>query len=212
MKRLFLLPGFLVLFSMPLLSAGFNGTWTIQSVDGDGRTVKAEITFREEGGALKASLQAGAERREIERITHENESVRFEIPWENETVFVSLEAAGDSLKGRWRTGDADGPITGERTGAGIGGVWKLTAVRPNGGTSDAEMELTREGAEWKGVMRSDETGSMPLRQVNATADQLQFQVDSPRGLVKIDMTLRDGVLKGTWSTTDQVSGSIEGRR
>jgi len=200
-----------VLFPLALLAADLNGTWSIQSVDGDGRPVKGEITFVEEGGALKATLSAGQDRRVIDKVQRESDRVSFEMPWEDQTVKVRLEVSGDSLKGRWTTSDADGAITGARLGNGLGGVWKLSAVRPNGSTSEAEMELKQEGGEWKGVMRSPE-GSLSLQQLAVAPDQVSFQADTSRGLVKIQMKLQEGMLKGTWSTVDSISGAIEGRR
>lgn len=211
MRLLTKIPSLMTLFSLALLGADFSGTWTIQSVDGDGRPVKGEITFVEEGGSLKAKMSAGQERRVIDKVQRESDRVSFEVPWEDQTVKVRLEVAGDSLKGRWTTGDADGTITGARVSNGLGGVWKLSAVRPNGSTSDAEMELKQEGGEWKGVMRSPE-GSLALQQLAVAPDQVSFQADTSRGLVKIQMKLQEGMLKGTWSTVDSISGAIEGRR
>lgn len=212
MRLLTTISSLMTLFPLALLGADFNGTWTIQSVDGDGRPVKGEITFVEEGGALKAKMSAGPERRVIDKVQRESDRVSFEIPWEDQTVTIRLEAAGDSLKGRWTTGDADGTITGARLGNGLGGVWKLSAVRPNGSTVNAEMELKQEGGEWKGVMRAPEAGSIGLQQLAVTPDQVGFQVDTQNGSVKILMKLQDGLLKGTWSTADSASGPVEARR
>jgi hypothetical protein len=211
MRLLFTISGLLSLFPLALFGAGISGTWSIQSVDGDGRPVKGEITFVEEGGAWKATLSAGQERKVVDKVQLESDRVSFEMPWEDQTVKVRLEMTGDALKGRWTTSDADGTITGARLGGGLGGVWKLSAVRPNGSTSEAEMELKQEGGEWKGVMRSTE-GSLALQQLAVAADQVSFQAETSRGLVKIQMKLQEGMLKGTWSTVDSISGAIEGRR
>jgi len=215
MKRLPLL--ILLPFSLSvsvLSAAGLDGAWIIQSKDGDGRPVKAELTFREEAGSLKGELKAGEVRREIASISQENGAIAFEIPWEGEVVKIRMRVAGDAVTGEWSKNGDVGPITGQRIATrpqGIGGVWKLTALRPNGETAEVDIDLKQADGAWSGTMRMPE-GGVPLRDLSVTASEVNFQVHSPRGLVRIRLKAEGGLLKGDWTTEDQTTGAIEGRR
>ncbi|MCC7234509.1 MAG: hypothetical protein IT163_04355 [Bryobacterales bacterium] len=212
MSRIFLLLSLLAMAAVSVIGAEFDGAWIISTHDGDGRPVKADLTFRTEAGALKATLKAGSMRHEIGNVARENGQVRFEIPWEDRTVRIQLALAGEELKGEWKTGDDVGTMTGARAAAGMAGVWKLTATRPSGEPAAVEMELKNDGGTWRGTMRSGETGPLALQDLKAGEDAVQFTADTSHGPVQIRMKLQDGLLKGTWSLGNDSSGAIEGRR
>ncbi|MCC6292881.1 MAG: hypothetical protein IT164_09555 [Bryobacterales bacterium] len=212
MRRIFPLFSLMTLAAALAFGADFDGAWVVSTHDGDGRPVKADLTFRTEAGVLKASLKAGALRHEIEKVSRENDQVRFEIPWEDRTVQIQLALAGAGLKGEWRTGDEVGAMTGERAAQGLAGVWKLTATRPSGEPAEVEMELIQEAGAWRGTMRSGETGRLAMEDLKAAGDSVQFTANTNHGPVQIKMKLQGGLLKGTWTLGGDSSGAIEGRR
>lgn len=188
------------------LGADLNGVWTLNSKDGDGNPVKSELTIRRDGGTLKSKNG----NREIQSVKRDGDSISFEVPWEDGLILVQLKANGDALQGSWKAGEAEGPIQGTRSAAGIlSGVWKLTAERPNGSKTNLDLEIQSEKA---AVLRSAEGQSIPLDQIVITGEQISFTVALPQGNIKLQLKLDGTLLKGTWATPDAVTGPVEGRR
>ena len=204
----------MILFSAATaFSAGFAGTWAISSKDGEGNPVKSEITFREEGGALKALLKAGEMRREIDGIKLEGDRVSFVIPWQEARVNVVLNAVGDKLNGSWNVEGDSGSITGARmVQSGIGGVWKLTAERPGGDPILVDLDLKSAGNAWQGVLRRGEGQELAIQGIAVSADQVSFVIPMAQGNVKLVLKVEGDSLKGSWTGADAATGAVTGKR
>lgn len=185
------------------------GTWQLSSQDGDGNTIKSEITFREEAGDLKAILKAKDTKIDVTRIKSTDDGVLFEIPWGDAFVAIQLAPKGDSqIAGKWMADDQSGPITGVKSDPWTG-LWKLAASRPNGGTTRLELDLKPGG---KFALRTANGDDIPVEQFALSGTDLSFNIAAPQGTFKVSLKLEGDGLKGTWSSADAGSGSVEGRR
>ena len=205
----------LLLATVSTYGADLTGTWILNSKDSDGNPVKSEITFRQEGDRLKAKLTSKNVQQEIERIKREGDQVTFEMEWQDDQIMIQLEASGDTLKGKWEAGEDNGTIDGMRaattTTSPLAGLWKLTAERPNGSSTKVELTLSS-AATWQATLRTSEGASVPLDKVTVADNLVSFLVAMPQGNIKIELKLQGEVLKGTWTSADQASGPVEGRR
>lgn len=196
----------LIFTALSSFAADLNGTWTLNSEDGDGNPVKSELTLRDQSGTLKSKDG----NRDIKSIRRQGDAVSFEVPWGDGQILVQLEASGDTIKGVWKAGEDEGPITGTRAAAAtLTGLWKLTAERPNGSKTNLDLEIKSETA---AILRTTEGQAVPIEQVAISAEQVSFFVAMPQGNIKLQLKFDGSVLKGTWATPDAVTGPVEGRR
>jgi hypothetical protein len=200
----------LTLLTTVCLSAapGVLGSWQLSSQDGDGNTIRTEITFRDEAGALKATLKTPNRSIEIDRVKLDGDKAIFEIQWEDNFVAVELTAEGDKIKGLWRSGEDSGPISGTRANL-WAGLWKLTASRPNGGATRLELDIKADG---KYELRTANGEVIPVEQFMANPSDLSFQINAPQGTFKVVLKLEGDGAKGTWTSPEAGSGTIDAVR
>lgn len=199
--------------SLSFGASGIVGKWQLSSKDGDGRDVKSVITFREEGDALKATLQAGEAKIAVDRIKRDGDQVVFEIQWKDDLVAINLAPKENVLEGSWKAGDDSGPITGRRAEeTTIAGQWKLTATRPNGSTTRVDLMLKADAGVWQATLTTAEGQSVPIEKVTVNDTEVSFNILMPQASIKAQLKLEGAALKGTWATPDQISGPLEGIR
>jgi hypothetical protein len=183
----------------------------LTSKDGDGKTIISEIVFREEAGAIKASLKSEGKVIAIDRIKPQGDGVVFEINWEDDLIAINLSPKGDGLAGEWKAGDDSGPITGTRLSeASLAGKWNLTATRPNGSTTRVDLDLTNDNGKWLARLNTPEGQQVPVEQLQVATDSLSFNIAMPQASIKVQLKREANTLKGTWTTPDQNSGPLEG--
>ncbi len=205
--------GLFVASTLSMIGAGFAGTWALDSKDGEGNPVKSEITFREEGGALKAKLKSGATLHDVDSIKQDGDRVMFVIPWQENRVSIILKAAGDQMNGTWDVDGTTGPITGSRVAANpLIGIWKLAAERPNGGAINVDLDLKSNSYGWQGALRTGDGAEVPIQDLAVGADQISFVVPMPQGNVKLVLKVQGSALKGTWTGADATTGAVTGQR
>ena len=209
---LFPLKAAILLAGVSAFGAGITGTWALQSKDGEGNLVKSEITFREESGALKATLKARELRQEIDGIKRDGDRVSFVIPWQENRVNIVLNAAGDTIAGTWTVEGDSGPITGSRVAPAIGGVWRLSAERPNGSTVQVDLHLQPVASGWQGSLRSGDGTYVAIQDLAVAAEQVSFVVPMAQGNVKLTLNMQGDMLKGSWLGADSATGAVSGRR
>lgn len=98
----------------------------------------------------------------------------------------------------------------------IAGTWTGTAVVGDGGELlEITVVLAESGAGFTGKI-SDASGTVPeteLRQIVLKENKFSFELDLDTGsgptLIKIDLTVDGGTMKGAWSNPDGDSGAIE---
>ncbi len=192
-----------------LLGQDLTGTWQLSSKDGDGNTVKSEITFREEGGELKAVITAKDGSIDVKRIKREGAKAVFEIQWQDDLIGVELApVAGGKLEGKWKAGEDEGPISGVKAGGGWNGLWKLSATRPNGGTTRLEVDIQGE----KAVFKTTEGQEIPAQQLKIAGNDLTVDLVLPQATVKVTLKLEGNSVKGNYAVGDGTTGPVEGVR
>lgn len=184
------------------------GSWQLSSQDGDGNTIRTQITFREDSGAVKAVLKTPNRSIDINRVKLDGAKAIFEIQWDDTFIAIELTPEGDNIKGLWRAGDGSGPISGTRANSWVG-LWKLSASRPNGGTTSLELDVKADG---KYELRTPNGDIIPVEQFVANPDSLSFQINIPQGTFKIALKPEGAAAKGTWSSPEAGSGTIEAVR
>jgi hypothetical protein len=187
---------------------GVLGSWQLSSQDGDGNTIRTQITFRDEAGTLKATLKTPNRSIDINRVKLDGDKAIFEIQWEDNFVAIELTPEGDKIKGLWRAGEDSGPISGTRANQ-WAGLWKLSASRPNGGTTSLELDIKADG---KYELRTTNGDVIPVEQFMANPSDLSFQINAPQGTFKVALKLEGAGAKGTWTSPEAGSGTVDAVR
>jgi hypothetical protein len=202
-----------------MMAAGdFTGTWNIESQDDSGNIIKSQLVLREEAGGLKGEIKAGNRAIALEKVTVAGENLSFPLQWGDQPLTISLTLKDGALSGNWKTPEGDtGRITGKKAEAAAAasshpaaGLWKLTAVSPNGNEIKAEFNLEQAGGAWKGELRSP-NGAMPVAELQVGDGVLSFKVQAQSPAL-VTMKLADGVWKGNYKTDAGDAGPIELRR
>jgi hypothetical protein len=102
-------------------------------------------------------------------------------------------------------------LTAAAVAADVSGTWNVTAVSSEGREYKLELTLKQEDGKWTGTM-SSERGAVPLQKVQVAGDSVNYVLAVGEASYEIKLTAADGVLKGTYTRADGVSGQVKAVR
>ena len=98
-------------------------------------------------------------------------------------------------------------------GADVAGNWKMSADAPDGNTYKFTLAVKGSGSDMTGSVSSPELGSVALKEVAFSGDELTFKMPYGEvGLIAFKLTMAGDSMKGTLATPQGDTGTVVGTR
>jgi hypothetical protein len=204
---------------------GIAGNWTSVAVAPNGEIV-ANLDLKLDGEILSGVISSDQGSLEIQKASFKDDKLQFDLDLGGNVYRIEAALKDDKFTGKWsRVGSEESgawSATRKASAAAAGsaavpkepllnGDWNSIATTPNGDLS-LTLTLKQEGDTVTGTLGSSE-GSVPLLKGIFNGGKLNFEVKLGDNLYRVDFTLADGKLRGSWKQVEGTeSGNITAER
>jgi len=204
---------------------GIAGDWNSVAVTPNGEIV-ANLNLKLEGENLSGVISSDQGSLEILKASFKDGKLQFDLDLGGNVYRIEAAFKDDKFTGKWSSvggGESGAWSAARKAGAAaagsaaapkepvLNGDWNSIATTPNGDLS-LTLALKQEGDAVTGTLVSPE-GSVPLLKGTFNGGKLNFEVKLGENLYRVDLTLADGKLRGSWKQVDGAeSGNITAER